>query len=241
MTEVLVIDDETSIATLVAYNFERAGFSVSVSHDGDDAYQRVAANPDAYDLLVLDWMLPGMDGLEVCKKLRQQGIKTPIILLTARDQEIDLVLGLEIGADDYVTKPFSPRELVARAKAVLRRTDNAAEADQPEQESANSEELRAGLIRMDLERHEVTVNQLQIDLTPREFELLRQLMEHKGRVLSRDQLLDRVWGYDIATDTRIVDVHMSHLREKLERDPKNPIHLKTVRGIGYKFVEGTST
>jgi len=238
MTAVYIIDDEQSIATLVAYNFQRAGFEVAVASDGEEAYERVLNSPNEFDLLILDWMLPGMDGLEVCKRLRHRGVRTPIILLTARQEEVDLVLGLEVGADDYVTKPFSPRELVARAKAVLRRVETSPNVESSVDFGAR-DELEVSKIHLDTERHEVTAYGVVVDLTPREFELLRQLMEHKGRVLSRDQLLDRVWGYESATDTRIVDVHMSHLREKIERDPKNPVYLKTVRGIGYKFVEAT--
>ncbi|WP_062306843.1 response regulator transcription factor [Alicyclobacillus sendaiensis] len=237
MPTVLVVDDEASIRTLVEYNFSRSGFDVETVEDGRVAYEKLKQGASKYDLVVLDLMLPGMDGLEVCRRLRQEGVKIPIILLTARDEEVDLVLGLELGADDYVTKPFSPRELVARARAVLRRTESREEDAQP---AASGKVLRAGNIVLDVARHEVRVRGQLVEFTPKEFELLQYFMENPEHVLSRDQLLDRVWGYSAATDTRIVDVHVSHLREKIEDDSKNPKYIRTVRGIGYKFTEGTS-
>ncbi|WP_206831580.1 MULTISPECIES: response regulator transcription factor [Alicyclobacillus] len=237
MPTVLVVDDEASIRTLVEYNFSRSGFDVETVDDGRVAYEKLKQSASKYDLVVLDLMLPGMDGLEVCRRLRQEGVKIPIILLTARDEEVDLVLGLELGADDYVTKPFSPRELVARARAVLRRTESREEDAQP---TSSGKVLRAGNIVMDVARHEVRVRGQLVEFTPKEFELLQYFMENPEHVLSRDQLLDRVWGYSAATDTRIVDVHVSHLREKIEDDSKNPKYIRTVRGIGYKFTEGTS-
>ncbi|MBF8378077.1 response regulator transcription factor [Alicyclobacillus mali] len=237
MPTVLVVDDEASIRTLVEYNFSRSGFDVETVDDGRVAYEKLKQGASKYDLVVLDLMLPGMDGLEVCRRLRQEGVQIPIILLTARDEEVDLVLGLELGADDYVTKPFSPRELVARARAVLRRTENREEDAQP---TSSGKVLRAGNIVMDVARHEVRVRGQLVEFTPKEFELLQYFMENPEHVLSRDQLLDRVWGYSAATDTRIVDVHVSHLREKIEDDSKNPRYIRTVRGIGYKFTEGTS-
>lgn len=237
MPTVLVVDDEASIRTLVEYNFSRSGFDVETVEDGRVAYEKLKQGASKYDLVVLDLMLPGMDGLEVCRRLRQEGVKIPIILLTARDEEVDLVLGLELGADDYVTKPFSPRELVARARAVLRRTESREEDVQP---ASTGKVLRAGNIVMDVARHEVRVRGQLVEFTPKEFELLQYFMENPEHVLSRDQLLDRVWGYSAATDTRIVDVHVSHLREKIEDDSKNPKYIRTVRGIGYKFTEGTS-
>ncbi|MCF8567743.1 response regulator transcription factor [Alicyclobacillus tolerans] len=239
MQTVFVVDDEDSIQKLVAYNFQRAGFAVETASNGREAYDRIRLSPSEFDIVVLDLMLPGMDGLEVCKRLRQEQVKTPIILLTARDDEVDLVLGLEMGADDYVTKPFSPRELVARARAVLRRAETLDAA--PEASGAAGENtsvmLRVSDVAMDLSRHEVSVRGNPVELTPKEFDLLRYLLEHREHVLSRDQLLDRVWGYSVATDTRIVDVHVSHLRDKVELDPKNPVMIRTVRGIGYKFTE----
>lgn len=240
MQTVFVVDDEDSILKLVAFNFQRAGFDVQTAANGREAYERLKSDPNAFDLVVLDLMLPGMDGMEVCKRLRQEQIKTPIILLTARDEEVDLVLGLEMGADDYVTKPFSPRELVARARAVLRRSETGEEATEPETvQNESGQVLKVGDVVMDLGRHEVRVRGNFVELTPKEFDLLRYLLEHREHVLSRDQLLDHVWGYSVATDTRIVDVHVSHLRDKIELEPKNPINIRTVRGIGYKFTERT--
>ncbi|MCL6443296.1 MAG: response regulator transcription factor [Alicyclobacillus sp.] len=236
MPRVLIVDDETSIQTLVAYNFQRSGFDTEVVGDGLTALARVKSAPSAFDLVILDVMLPGMDGVEVCKRLRQDRIRVPIILLTARDEEVDLILGLEMGADDYVTKPFSPRELVARAKAVLRRVEQHDEERVQDSDAEAPRTLVAGDITMDLNRHEVTVRGRIVDLTPKEFDLLRYLMANRDYVLSREQLLDKVWGYAAATDTRIVDVHMSHLREKIEVDAKAPAYLRTVRGVGYKFV-----
>lgn len=236
MPTVLIVDDEESIRTLVEYNFSRAGFEVKGVGDGKTAYDLLKSDAKRFDLVVLDLMLPGMDGMEVCRRLRQENIVVPIILLTARDEEVDLVLGLELGADDYVTKPFSPRELVARARAVLRRAESA----EPESKSggAATRVLRSGPITLDIARHEVHVDGKLLDFTPKEFDLLQYFMENPEHVLSRDQLLDRVWGYSSATDTRIVDVHVSHLREKIEQNSKNPSYIRTVRGIGYKFTEG---
>ncbi|KRW90861.1 transcriptional regulator [Alicyclobacillus tengchongensis] len=237
MPTVLVVDDEASIRTLVEYNFSRSGFLVEGVADGKTAYDILSTDARKYDLVVLDLMLPGMDGMEVCRRLRQEGVKIPIILLTARDEEVDLVLGLELGADDYVTKPFSPRELVARARAVLRRSEAKESEARP---NAAGKVLRAGRIVLDVARHEVRIDGVLMDFTPKEFDLLQYFMENPEHVLSRDQLLDRVWGYSSATDTRIVDVHVSHLREKIEEDSKNPVYIRTVRGIGYKFTEGVS-
>lgn len=235
MPTVLIVDDEASIRTLVEYNFGRAGFDVHAVEDGKEAYELLRADWRKFDLVVLDLMLPGMDGMEVCRRLRQENVVIPIILLTARDEEVDLVLGLEMGADDYVTKPFSPRELIARARAVLRR----AEAVETEAKgtSSTTKLMRAGHISLDVARHEVHIDGQLMEFTPKEFDLLQYFMENSEHVLSRDQLLDRVWGYSSATDTRIVDVHVSHLREKIEQNSKNPTYIRTVRGIGYKFSE----
>ncbi|WDL98708.1 response regulator transcription factor [Alicyclobacillus sp. ALC3] len=237
MATVLIVDDEESIQKLVVFHFQRSGYEIETCGNGRDAYERIRKSPGAFDLIVLDLMLPGMDGMEVCKRLRAEQIRTPIILLTARDDEVDLILGLELGADDYVTKPFSPRELIARARAVLRRSETAEEGaatDAP----VDEKRLANQQIVLDVGRHEVTVRGEQIDLTPKEFDLLEYFMKNKAQVLTRDQLLDRVWGYSSSTDTRIVDVHVSHLREKIEEDAKNPVFIRTVRGVGYKFNEG---
>lgn len=238
MQSVLVVDDEESIRTLVAYHLERSGYAVQMVGDGREAYELLKNAPHQFDLLILDLMLPGMDGLEVCRRLRQNKLDIPIILLTARDDEVDLVLGLELGADDYVRKPFSPRELVARARAVLRRIETLDESIKHDNAPVSPKIIRGGEITMNLSRHEVFVGEHLLELTPKEFDLLQYFIEHKEHVLSRDQLLDRVWGYSAATDTRMVDVHVSHLRDKVERDPKNPLYIRTVRGVGYKFTDG---
>ncbi len=227
---VLVVDDEESIRKLVEYNLVQAGFEVVTAADGNMAMEMARGD---VDLLVLDLMLPGLSGVEVCKRLRQDGSKLPIIMLTARSEEIDRVLGLEIGADDYVTKPFSPRELVARVRAVLRR-----KSDEGPSRPEETAQFVVGDVRLDPERYEVMVRGEVIELTPREFDLLHYLLKNMDRVVSRDQLLDRVWGYEYAGDTRLVDVHISHLRDKIEDDPKMPRYIKTVRGVGYKFVRG---
>ncbi|QSO50183.1 response regulator transcription factor [Alicyclobacillus curvatus] len=229
MTRVLVVDDEKSILKLVEYNLAQAGFEVITAEDGHRAVELVRS--DAPDLLILDLMLPGMDGLQVCKTLRSDGIRTPVIMLTARDDEIDRILGLELGADDYVTKPFSPRELVARVRAVLRRLGQQGD----EKSDSDDKVIEVGAIRIDSGKHEVYVRDERIELTSREFELLVYLCRHTGNVLSRNQLLENVWGYDYPGDTRIVDVHISHLRDKIEVNAKAPDIIKTVRGVGYKL------
>jgi two-component system alkaline phosphatase synthesis response regulator PhoP len=226
---ILVVDDEETIVRLVSYNLEKEGFCVITADDGLSALEQVKRNSP--DLLILDIMLPSIDGLEVCRRLRQENIRVPIIMLTARDTEIDKVLGLELGADDYVTKPFSPRELVARVKAILRRSD------QENDQGQKSEIMAIRDLSIDLQRYEVRVRGEVITLTPKEFELLRFLMRNVGRVLTRDVLLDKVWDYEFSGDTRIVDVHISRLRDKIELDPKSPIYIETVRGIGYRLKE----
>jgi two-component system alkaline phosphatase synthesis response regulator PhoP len=234
----LVVDDEESIRKLVGYTLQASGFSTELIADGATALERMVSNPNTVDIVILDVMLPGMSGFDVCRELRQSNIEVPIILLTARDDEIDRVVGLELGADDYVAKPFSPRELVARVKAVLRRTQGQ-RAESVHGAATQSERLTAGDITMDLVGHEVTVRGEPVLLTPKEFDLLRYFMENPNRVLSREQLLNHVWGYTAVQDTRIVDVHVSHLRDKVDT-PKQPRYIRTVRGIGYKFVNGAS-
>ncbi|KIL46299.1 response regulator transcription factor [Jeotgalibacillus campisalis] len=229
--KVLVVDDEQSIVTLLKYNLEQAGYEVVTALDGQDGKQK--AIEEKPDLIVLDLMLPKMDGIEVCKQLRQEQIQTPIIMLTARDDEFDKVLGLELGADDYMTKPFSPREVVARAKAILRRTKQA-EVIAPE-EADEDHSFKVGDVKVFPDQYEAYYKDKQLDLTPKEFELLLYLVENKGRVLTRDQLLQAVWNYDFAGDTRIVDVHISHIREKIEENTKKPLYIKTIRGLGYKM------
>ncbi len=230
-TKVLVIEDEESIVTLLKYNLTRAGYDVITANDGEEGYR--AAIDEKPDLIVLDLMLPKMDGIEVCKELRKQQIDTPILMLTAKDDEFDKVLGLELGADDYMTKPFSPREVVARVKAILRRTKFRNE----KKEEDDLTEIRVGELRILPAQYEVYRNGELIEFTPKEFELLLYLAQNKGRVLTRDQLLNSVWNYDFVGDTRIVDVHISHLREKIEVNSKKPQYIKTIRGLGYKFEE----
>jgi two-component system response regulator RegX3 len=225
MARVLVVEDEESFSDALSYMLRKEGFEVAVAATGAAAlteFDRTGA-----DIVLLDLMLPEMAGTEVCRQLRQRS-QVPIIMVTARDSEIDKVVGLEIGADDYVTKPYSPRELVARVRAVLRRrTPDAAEPDLPS--------LAAGPVRMDVERHVVTVAGDPVALPLKEFELLELLLRNAGRVLTRGQLIDRIWGADYVGDTKTLDVHIKRLRSKIEPEPSSPRHLVTVRGLGYKF------
>ncbi|SFC73909.1 two-component system, OmpR family, alkaline phosphatase synthesis response regulator PhoP [Alkalibacterium subtropicum] len=232
MKKVLVVEDEQSIAKLLQYNLEKEGYEVDVAMDGKEGLDR--ALEDDYTIILLDLMLPTKDGMDVCRELRQEKIDTPIIMLTAKDSEIDKIVGLEIGADDYMTKPFSPREVTARIKAILRRVEkrNGEKQAEPAQQE---EELTFGEITIYPNTYEVIVRGEKVDFTPKEFELLLYLAKHANRVLSRDQLLLAIWDYDFAGETRIVDVHISHLREKIEADPKKPEYIKTARGFGYKF------
>lgn len=232
--KILVVDDEPSIVTLVKFNLEKSGFTVDTAADGRSAVE--LSKQSNYDLMVLDIMLPELDGIEVLKELRKTGIDTPVILLTAKDEELDKIIGLELGADDYMTKPFSPRELTARAKAILRRATTAEAKILDE----GIPKLKDGIIKVgDLEieedKYEARQKGKLLELTPKEFELLVYLSKNQGRVLTRDQLLNAVWNYDYMGDSRIVDVHVSHLREKIEEDTRKPSYIKTIRGIGYKF------
>ncbi|GGJ96972.1 alkaline phosphatase synthesis transcriptional regulatory protein PhoP [Lentibacillus kapialis] len=224
--QILIVDDETSIVTLLKFNIEQAGYETDVAYDGAEAIKK--AESADFDLIILDLMLPEMDGMEVCKQLRVQKIDTPILMLTAKGEEFDKVLGLELGADDYLTKPFSPKEVVARIKAILRRSDKAED---------NSLSIQIGQLIIYPDRYEAEIRSEELTFTRKEFELLYYLASHKGKVLSRDQLLSAVWNYDFVGDTRIVDVHVSHLREKIEPDTKKPVYIKTVRGLGYKMEE----
>lgn len=226
MRTVLVVDDEPSIVTLLKFNLEQAGYDVLTAEDGRKGLD--TALKEKPDLIVLDLMLPGMDGMDVCKTLRQEKVNTPILMLTAKDDEFDKILGLELGADDYLTKPFSPREVVARVKAILRRS-------QVEDVEQSEQVIKIGDLEIHLERYDVYFKGEQLILTPKEFELLLYLANHRGKVLSRDQLLNGVWDFQYDGDTRIVDVHISHLREKIESDTKKPIYIRTIRGFGYKF------
>ncbi|PWR08491.1 DNA-binding response regulator [Micromonospora acroterricola] len=225
MSRVLVVEDEESFSDALSYMLRKEGFEVSVAATGTDAlteFDRTGA-----DIVLLDLMLPEMSGTEVCRQLRQRSA-VPIIMVTARDSEIDKVVGLEIGADDYVTKPYSPRELVARIRAVLRRQS-------PEVADSGAPTLAAGPVRMDIERHVVTVEGGAVQLPLKEFELLELLLRNAGRVLTRGQLIDRVWGADYVGDTKTLDVHVKRLRSKIEPEPSAPRFIVTVRGLGYKF------
>lgn len=230
--KILVVDDEQSIVTLLKYNLEQAGYSVVTGMDGEEGIR--LAIEEKPELMVLDLMLPKLDGMEVCKQLRQQKVNVPILMLTAKDDEFDKVLGLELGADDYMTKPFSPREVVARVKAILRRVQAVPD---PEEKQEDEGQINIGELRIMPDFYEAYFMENMLDLTPKEFELLLYLARNKGRVLTRDQLLSAVWNYDFAGDTRIVDVHISHLREKVEQNTKKPSYIKTIRGLGYKLEE----
>lgn len=232
----VVVDDEESIRALVQFTLERAGFETELFKNGTSALNYLLTPDFGAEIVILDIMLPGgVNGLDICRQLREHQSRVPIILLSAKDEEIDRVLGLELGADDYVTKPFSPRELVARIKAVRRRASTTT-VESSTVDHRPGEFLTIGPVTMDLAGHEVSVRGLKIELTLKEFELLQYLMANVNRVLSRRQLLDKIWGYADVQDTRIVDVHVSHLREKIEQDPKHPNYIQTIRGVGYKIV-----
>ncbi len=224
MTRLLVVEDEESFSEALSYMLEREGFEVAVADSGPKALEEFARR--GADLVLLDLMLPGVSGTEVCRQLRARS-SVPVIMLTARDSEVDKVVGLELGADDYVTKPFSARELVARIRAVLRRGT--------EPEELMPATLAAGPVRMDVDRHVVTVHGESIRMPLKEFELLEMLLRNAGRVLTRGQLIDRIWGSDYVGDTKTLDVHVKRLRAKIEASPGEPKHLVTVRGLGYKF------
>jgi two-component system response regulator RegX3 len=224
VTKVLIVEDEESMADPLAFLLRREGFSTEIAGNGPDALAEFDRN--GADIVLLDVMLPGMSGTEVCKQLRSRGA-VPVIMVTARDSEIDKVVGLELGADDYITKPYSTRELVARIRAVLRRGTEAEEAASPI--------LQAGPVRMDVDRHVVNVHGQQTSLPLKEFDLLEYLIRNAGRVLTRGQLIDRVWGSDYVGDTKTLDVHVKRLRAKIEPDPAAPRYLITVRGLGYKL------
>ena len=224
MTKVLVVEDEASYSEALSYVLRKEGFEVAIAETGPDALTEF--DRGGADIVLLDLMLPGLSGTEVCRQLRQ--ISTvPIIMVSAKDTEVDKVVGLELGADDYVTKPYSPRELVARIRAVLRRGNG-----ETEDEFGS---LEAGKVRMDVDRHLVTVDGDEVRLPLKEFELLEFFLRNTGRVLTRGQLIDRVWGADYVGDTKTLDVHVKRIRAKIEHDPANPATLITVRGLGYKY------
>ncbi len=223
MTRVLVVEDEESFSEALSFLLAREGFEVELASTGPQAL--AAFDRAGADLVLLDLMLPGLSGLEVCRELRGRS-DVPVIMVTAKDSEIDKVVGLELGADDYVTKPFSSRELVARVRAVLRRRGRGDQA---------ADTLEGGPVRIDVERHVVTVGGEQVPMPLKEFELLEALLRSAGRVLTREQLINRVWGSDYYGDTKTLDVHVKRLRAKIEPDPSQPQHLVTIRGVGYRF------
>ena len=224
MTKILVVEDEASFSEALSYVLTKEGFEVVVADTGDGAI--TAFDKGGADLVLLDLMLPGLSGTEVCKQLRSRSA-VPIIMLTAKDTEVDKVVGLELGADDYVTKPYSKAELIARIRAVLRR--------QGDVSNPQDGVITAGPVRIDVERHQVNINNELISLPLKEFELLEFLVRNSGRVLTRAQLIDRVWGSDYFGDTKTLDVHVKRLRAKIESDPANPVYIQTIRGLGYKF------
>lgn len=225
MESILVIDDEAAIRELLKYNLEKEGYKVTSASDGEHALNLM--DKSKFDLVILDLMLPGINGLEVCRKMRQDhSLSTiPIIMLTAKGEEIDKVVGLELGADDYVTKPFGVRELLARIKVRLRRTSLDREEDI----------IVKGDLVIDSSAFSIRVRNEEVDFTPKEFELLKLLATHPGKVYTRDELLEKIWGYEYPGDTRTVDVHVRHLRQKIEKDPSIPEYIETLRGIGYRF------
>ena len=226
MTRILVVEDEESFSEALSYLLGKEGFDVAVAGSGPDAI--VEFDKNGADLVLLDLMLPGLSGTEVCRQLRTRS-NVPVIMLTAKDSEVDKVVGLELGADDYVTKPYSSRELIARIRAVLRRQGDISN------DEGMTGILTAGNVRMDIDRHLVSINNESVPFPLKEFELLEFLMRNAGRVLTRMQLIDRVWGSDYVGDTKTLDVHIKRLRSKIEVDPANPIVIQTVRGLGYKM------
>jgi len=234
VTRILLVEDEESYRDPLAYLLGREGFQVTTAATGPDAL--TAFEAEGADLVLLDLMLPGLSGTEVCRRIRQRS-DVPVIMLTAKDGEIDKVVGLELGADDYVTKPYSSRELLARVRAVLRRRQTPAAAGSGEDEPEDDGVLSAGPVRMDVERHTVTVRDEPVAFPLKEFELLELLLRNAGRVLTRGQLIDRVWGTDYVGDTKTLDVHVKRVRAKIEPDPGNPTLLVTVRGLGYKLLD----
>jgi len=226
LKKILIIEDEESIRMVLEDDFRLEGYDVEVAFDGLDGLVK-AADPEV-DLIILDIMLPGMNGFEICKKLRSQGIQTPIIMLTAKGQEIDRVLGLEFGADDYVTKPFSPRELQARVKAVLRRIEK-------EPDDVGEDFFRMGELEVDFLQYECRISGRKVALTAHEFGLLKYLIQNRERVIERDELLAEVWGKDVVVSVRTIDTHMANLRKKLEDDANQSRFIISIRGVGYKF------
>jgi phosphate regulon transcriptional regulator PhoB len=234
MKRILVIDDEADIVELVAYNLKKEGFEVDTAYDGEEGLKKIGSKK--YDLIFLDLMLPGIQGIELCKRIRSNSetSRIPVIMLTAKGEEVDKIIGLEVGADDYITKPFSPRELVARAKAILRRAEQPVETAEEVRQAEGILKIRD--MTIDKERFTVTVGDRQVKLSATEFRLLLFLAERPKRIFNREQLLDMVWGNDVYVEPRTVDVHIRRLRAKIENDPNTPEYIKTMRGVGY-YVE----
>lgn len=225
--KILIVDDEEHIVELLNFNLKNSGYETLVATDGIEAVK--IAKEEKPNLILLDLMIPGIDGFDVCKEIKkeQDMKKTSIIIITAKGEELDKILGLELGADDYITKPFSVRELLARVKAVLRRTSSFS------MEESNTYESNS--LKVNFERHEVKIKDSKVDLTLKEFELLQILIKNKGKILKREMLLDKIWGYEYIGETRTVDVHIRYLRRKIEEDDKNPKFIETIRGVGYRF------
>jgi two-component system OmpR family response regulator len=229
--KILIVEDDQTLLEVLNYNLTKEGYPTITASDGEQALALARSERPA--LVVLDIMLPGISGFEVCRILRQEAT-VPILMLTAKGEEIDKVVGLELGADDYMTKPFSMRELVARVRAMLRRTEMVKQ-ETGKSEGPGPQTVHAGKIEIDLARHSTRNNGMDMDLSPKEYDLLVFLVRNRGQVFNREALLEKVWGYDFAGDTRTVDVHIRWLRQKIEVDPNNPEYIKTVRGVGYKF------
>ncbi|HBV25126.1 MAG TPA: DNA-binding response regulator [Acidimicrobiaceae bacterium] len=229
MTSILVVDDEPVFIEALTISLEREGFGVIAAADGPAALKAISEKDP--DLILLDVMLPGMSGIDVCREIRKSS-SVPVIMVTAKGEEIDAVVGLEVGADDYITKPYRLRELIARIRAILRRSENSPKEDET---TSNSEVLVEGAVRLDLERHELSVDGELVSLALREFELLSYLMENSGRVVTRESLMQNVWGWDYIGDTKTIDVHVKRLRSKIESDPSAPLRISTIRGVGYRY------
>ena len=229
MTSILVVDDEPVFIEALTISLEREGFGVIAAADGPAALKAISEK--APDLILLDVMLPGMSGIDVCREIRKSS-SVPVIMVTAKGEEIDAVVGLEVGADDYITKPYRLRELIARIRAILRRSENSPKEDET---TSNPEVLVEGAVRLDLERHELSVDGELVSLALREFELLSYLMENSGRVVTRESLMQNVWGWDYIGDTKTIDVHVKRLRSKIESDPSAPLRISTIRGVGYRY------
>ena len=229
MTSILVVDDEPVFIEALTISLEREGFGVIAAADGPAALKAISEKDP--DLILLDVMLPGMSGIDVCREIRKSS-SVPVIMVTAKGEEIDAVVGLEVGADDYITKPYRLRELIARIRAILRRSEHSPKEDET---ISNPEVLVEGAVRLDLGRHELSVDGELVSLALREFELLSYLMENSGRVVTRESLMQNVWGWDYIGDTKTIDVHVKRLRSKIESDPSAPLRISTIRGVGYRY------